>query len=385
MDEYLRKGKDAGTMCHKESGYLQELCQEAALKRRQNIWVDGSLRDTAWFDKVFADIRSRYPHYRIGIIAVVASEQTIRERIEKRRARTGRGAPEHLWKESMTAPQRAFFYLGPQCNWLVRVDNEVRPTLTCFHQVDHSQDWGIIKRHFAKYEPEPHEFPRAMSPIPLSVEDEDTFEFVGEGRPSQDSAQEVKIRRTSTSSIWRWRSSVSTLLLTPASVLPYSRVGPGAQMRKCMGLPSKAAWITYAQPQPSDACPNKYDKSDALLPRGGFVFLDKNKKIVGITRIGEMDLAETHHFLEFRAPVDVKATDIPEALRDERRWSPVTLPNLLAGGGRQYAWICPGELEGTYRPGYLYRLEEGSGELAARGCPNNASKYVFFPLRTPPV
>jgi hypothetical protein len=48
--------------------------QEVALRNRQNIWIDGTLRDVDWYSKVFDSIRERYPHYAIGIFQVFASE-----------------------------------------------------------------------------------------------------------------------------------------------------------------------------------------------------------------------------------------------------------------------------------------------------------------------
>ena len=52
-------GTEAGNQCHRESGFLQEVAQEVAMRSLQNIWVDGSLRDGAWFAGVFQDIRRR--------------------------------------------------------------------------------------------------------------------------------------------------------------------------------------------------------------------------------------------------------------------------------------------------------------------------------------
>jgi hypothetical protein len=51
----------AGSFCHRESAFLQEIAQELAMQLRQNVWVDGSLRDADWFGKVFDDIRARFP------------------------------------------------------------------------------------------------------------------------------------------------------------------------------------------------------------------------------------------------------------------------------------------------------------------------------------
>lgn len=50
---YVSNNKEfAGTACHQESGYLQEIAQEVGMRERQHIWVDGSLSDGPWFQKV---------------------------------------------------------------------------------------------------------------------------------------------------------------------------------------------------------------------------------------------------------------------------------------------------------------------------------------------
>jgi len=45
--------KQAGTMCHTESGFMAEIATEVALRRGQNTWVDGSLGDAEWYTSVF--------------------------------------------------------------------------------------------------------------------------------------------------------------------------------------------------------------------------------------------------------------------------------------------------------------------------------------------
>jgi len=126
---YVAKGKDAGTLTHMESSYLQELCQEVALNRHQNIWVEGSLRDAEWFARVFRDIRERFPKYSIGIVHVQASEAVVRERIRAREASTGRGVPESLIQRSLEAPKESLHKLGMLADWVATVDNEDTPTL----------------------------------------------------------------------------------------------------------------------------------------------------------------------------------------------------------------------------------------------------------------
>merc|ERR1719401_443817 len=166
---YLDRGMDAGTMTHRESTYIQELCQEAALCRQQNIWVDGSLRDAAWFKSVFLDIRRRHPVYRIGIIHVHASEAVVRRRVREREARVSRSVPEHLIRESLEAPKTTLFELGSLCDWVARIDNELFPTLVSFNQVDRSGEWNAMSRRWARTEPAPHEFPNKMALVALEL------------------------------------------------------------------------------------------------------------------------------------------------------------------------------------------------------------------------
>ncbi len=42
----------AGTACHQESAYLQEIASEVAMRDRQHVWVDGSLSDGQWYSQV---------------------------------------------------------------------------------------------------------------------------------------------------------------------------------------------------------------------------------------------------------------------------------------------------------------------------------------------
>lgn len=80
---------------------MQEIAQEVALGNNQNIWVDGSLKDGKWFKQVFNNVHKRFPHYRIAIFYVFASEKIIRERIAERESETGRGVPEATLRESL--------------------------------------------------------------------------------------------------------------------------------------------------------------------------------------------------------------------------------------------------------------------------------------------
>ena len=134
----------AGDLCHRESCFLQEvaqevrgvrgrrgplppctippleravlgICRQVAMKQLQNVWVDGSLRDGAWYAQEFKSIRRRFPRYKIAIFEIGASEAVVRERVAKRAAETGRDVPEHLIRESLASVASSLEILMPLC------------------------------------------------------------------------------------------------------------------------------------------------------------------------------------------------------------------------------------------------------------------------------
>ena len=84
-EEYCKFDSErAGTNCHKESGMLQELATELALRAGEHTWVDGSLRDHDWYSGLFSSLRSRFPQYRLAIFYVHCSEEKVYERAARR-------------------------------------------------------------------------------------------------------------------------------------------------------------------------------------------------------------------------------------------------------------------------------------------------------------
>ena len=58
--------------------------------------MDGSLRDSDWHAQVFAALRRDRPHYRIVILFVSCSRETMHQRAERRARATGRVVPPEL-------------------------------------------------------------------------------------------------------------------------------------------------------------------------------------------------------------------------------------------------------------------------------------------------
>jgi predicted kinase len=78
---YVDKSPEtAGELTRKEAGMMSEILTDAALERGQNVLVDGSLRDAAWYQNYFAVLRRSFPKIRIGIIHITAPTDAIFER-----------------------------------------------------------------------------------------------------------------------------------------------------------------------------------------------------------------------------------------------------------------------------------------------------------------
>lgn len=324
---YVDANSDAGTLTHKESCFIQEICVEVALKHRQNIWVDGSLRDVDWNSKVFDDIRTRHPHYRIGIFIVHASKPTVLKRIDERRKLTGRAVPSDKFEQSYSAPPVALFELGPKSDWVIRVDNETIPTLVDFSSHDSTGNWSLVKSRFAKISHEPHEFPSALAPIAVRAL------FPHELGPLMNVGRR--------------------------GLIGLSSDDTGLIARKNMGIPGNAyrfAWV-----------PN--DSNSATFPFGGWVFYDKDDCPAGGSCVMSQDarISQNVHFMEFKKPRQLG--DLHSSLQDASRWVPVNLYALKQGGAEEYAFVLPGEQEMSGLGGFAYKMSDGT--------------HVCFEIRVP--
>jgi len=70
----------AGELTNKESGYISELLTLAGLESGKNVLVDGSLRDSAWYQFYFQKLRTDYPNLKIAILHVVAPREAVFQR-----------------------------------------------------------------------------------------------------------------------------------------------------------------------------------------------------------------------------------------------------------------------------------------------------------------
>jgi len=128
---YLSKDSlAAGHMTHRESGYVVEIAQEAAMRKRKNVWIDGSLRDGDWYSRVFDDLRRRHPEYRIAIFHVFVPWEVVCSRAASRAETTGRVVPEAELLASFQQVPKSVEQLLPLADFVAHIDNSDRPRLT---------------------------------------------------------------------------------------------------------------------------------------------------------------------------------------------------------------------------------------------------------------
>ncbi|CAM9995348.1 unnamed protein product [Pylaiella littoralis] len=153
---YLQNcAETAGSLTRRESGYLVEIAQEVAMQQMKNVWVDGSLRDSKWYEQVVEDIRKNHPAYRIAILYVHANEEQVLGRARRRAEETGRVVPDAEIKDSLYRVPRTVAILMPKADFVAYIKNDDdQPRLIgyCDWNGCHRNvlgDWNEIKDRFA--------------------------------------------------------------------------------------------------------------------------------------------------------------------------------------------------------------------------------------------
>jgi hypothetical protein len=125
MPQYVAANRAlAGTLTHKESGFIAELVEREAMLASKNVLVDGSLRDADWYSRVFGRLRAHFPQYRIAVLLIQASTERIYERAERRAAITGRVVPREVIDDAIQQVPKSFEVLAPLADYSAVVDND---------------------------------------------------------------------------------------------------------------------------------------------------------------------------------------------------------------------------------------------------------------------
>ena len=74
----------AGFLTQDEAGLMAEILTHAALGCGMSVIVDGSLRDSSWYESHFRDLRRLYPKLRLSIFYVYAPVEDVYRRVKVR-------------------------------------------------------------------------------------------------------------------------------------------------------------------------------------------------------------------------------------------------------------------------------------------------------------
>jgi len=300
---YLQRRKDAGTLCHAESAYIQEIAQAVAMRFRQNIWVDGSLRNTEWVKGQIKSLKKLFPHYRIAIIHVYATEAKALARIDARRRTTGRGIPVHEVSRSLKDAQRSINELTSLVDLVVRIDNNGdAPILQSCEMVGRAGWQQNIARCRSQESSGVQMLcltlaPLNVSRLPTSMKDCIRVDPLRRAVHADidklfiDQAVHPPPSPTSVQT-----STFHTIVFAASCVCP---VPSDLDQRRKAGIPPEAVDFCYAYPYKSApcsglvraqasthySCGGQCPVFDELLNNGGFVYLDKTGATVSVNAI----------------------------------------------------------------------------------------------------
>jgi predicted kinase len=120
----LESPQRAHTALHRESTLMAELIEREAMLQGRSVIVDGSLRNTKHYAQQIGKIRAEFPHYRIALLWVKASNETVYQRAEKRARITGRHVPKEVLDSALKQVPTSFAVLSGLCDYAGIVDND---------------------------------------------------------------------------------------------------------------------------------------------------------------------------------------------------------------------------------------------------------------------
>jgi len=136
----------AGALTSKESGLIAEIATKAALRCGKSVLVDGSLRDSAWYAKHFADLRNEFPLLRIAIIHVSAPTSVIFQRALARGLATGRQVPPELIHKTLEEVPRSIEILKGLTDYFCELRNDEGESLTI---VTPGETWESFQKQWS--------------------------------------------------------------------------------------------------------------------------------------------------------------------------------------------------------------------------------------------
>lgn len=362
--------EEAGRRCHIESGFIGEIVQEVAMRRRQNIWIEGSLRNTDWHAAQIKAIRAKHPSYRICIFYVFADEATIHRRMLERYEKTGRFIPERTWRRSIESMDRSLNMLTPLCDFVARIDNSgPTPVLTAFEEVDTSGSWAAIPKALSQTHAQ---FPQHLSPIAFRELRPELLRAISLAKVNPEATPRLCVYLDQLAGVGcqnELRSVMPDVCRLPASAVRPLKLS--RERRTQAGMPTEAtgfffvhaAQETLPEPELFRAGLTIQDLDDPavkLLRYGGFALMDSASRIVAVYAFTPSGGRVQWRFSAPAAVPEALAAEVPA-----ERWQPVPwqwLRTSPRGQGDTFAWLAPterlsdGHRHGGHFGAFFFRL-----------------------------
>jgi len=359
--------EEAGAMCHKESGFLQEIAQEVAMARSQNVWIDGALWDHEWYSAVFRDIRERFQKYRIALIYVYCSQEQIFERAEKRGRKTGRIVPRSKLQESFELTREAVEVLSPLADFSAKIDNRAGiPWLEACH--DRSHSFVTLRSRF-QLDKEPKKFPQALNDVSVKRDKllTDQLNLPPEAREAICGDVKEMLRvpllsacrqklRARLEAEMKSRMDINGpvfLLVSPAAP-----VNLDVHSRRRADVPEDAMFCAVCH-----GCCTAQGRPLTLLPSfgagvGAFIYLGRHGDTLGVNVMASRPASEEQFFIQCTKPINIPP-DMDWKLELASRWVRQVTPPQAVRDAVAMAWLLPGELPKCPFGGFAYRLRNG--------------------------
>jgi len=371
----------AGGMCHRESGFIQELCLEAALQSGSHTWVDGSLQAHDFYrDRVFAHVRKNYPHYKIALFYVYADLEEVKTRAQKRGEKTGRFIDTSYLEKVFYLTQESSKILGPLSDYMLEINNNGRvPVLDVVR--DHTHSWQPVRSRFTKDAVQ--DFPRALAPMTFQTHacSGSCMTFRPACLDNSDGVTRVALQSMLNAEGLERYSQIQ--MYSPTIV--FSNSAPmtlDCASREMLGLPQDATTFAFCYGvQGTDntnteslyiTCPDA-DFSDPIvrfLMEGGFAYFGQDGEALCVavsTEHGSVAEGVRLLPLHFGMPVTVPKP-VEEKLAS--RWMACVDAKVVNHDGVARAWLTPDEHPLGSHGGMAYQVAQ----------PDGSTKSVFFPV-----
>lgn len=364
---------EAGTMCHKESAFLQEIAQEAALRASQHVWVDGSLRDFVWYTQLFAEVRKTHPKYRIALIYVHCSPQELFRRIKKRGRETGRWIPEEKARQSLKDTRVTIGVLSHQVDFVAMIDNEeTTPWVETIH--DHAHSFSTIKSSLDIANTSFAEFPDCLRA--LSVERDllltEQLILTPTVHKSLTSASDRALVLPLLHACRPWlRATLRNAESVGLLLSPPAKINLDLLSRKIANIPNDASSFVacYGACQlDGRALVDEFEvceEMESLLSSMSFIYLDDLGNVVAVNILSQDRIANKEHFIRCGTP-DIVPRAMVEKLQSAGRWSSRVSLQHAVGRAFAVAWLFPGELKECPLGAFAFCLLDG--------------RYLYFPV-----